>query len=120
MPESDFIAACSTSDIPLNGVKNVNMNGIEIAIFHTGEGFIAHSGVCKHNAFKLELCDVSGDTVTCPLHGWKYSISTGKGIKPSWTCLDTYPLQVREEVVWIKPITDELEPDDFDTTSYQW
>jgi|GEM_PF-168946 len=120
MPETDFIEACSVSDIPTNGVKNVNLKGVEIAIFNTKDGFIAHSGVCKHNAFKLELCDIEGDTLTCPLHGWKYRISTGKGIKPSWTCLDTYPLKVEGDKIQVQPIADESNKDDFDTSAFDW
>ena len=120
MSTPDFAFACPISDVPKKGAKNVNLNGQEITIFHTKDGFIAHSGVCKHNAFKLELCDISGDIVTCPLHGWKYSISTGRGIKPSWTCLDTYPLEVRDQEIWVQLIANEPDQDDIDTSSYQW
>lgn len=120
MPETDFSFACSISDIPQNGAKNVNLNGIEITVFHTKEGYIAHSGVCKHNAFKLELCEIYADIVRCPLHGWKYSISSGRGIKPSWTSLDTYPLEVRGQEVWVQLVADKSAGDDIDTSSYQW
>ncbi|MCF7824072.1 MAG: Rieske 2Fe-2S domain-containing protein [Candidatus Marinimicrobia bacterium] len=120
MPEHNFTSVCKTTDVPPNGVKNVNLNGLEIAIFNTKDGFIAHSGVCKHNAFKLELCEIAGDMITCPLHGWKYRISTGKGIKPSWTCLDTYPLKVIEGNILIKPLADESNKDTFDTSAYDW
>ncbi len=120
MPDDPFLLACSLADIPKEGAKNVNLDGAEITIFKTPEGFVARSGVCKHNAFKLELCDIMGDVITCPLHGWKYRISTGQGIKPSWTCLDSYPLELRGKEIWVKPIIDDTKQDEFDTTSYQW
>ena len=120
MPNPDFIFACPKSEVPQGTAKNVNMAGVEIAIFNTKDGFIAHSGVCKHNAFKLELCEISGDVVNCPLHGWKYRISTGKGIKPSWTGLENYPIEIRGDGLWVKPVADETNRDDFDTSSFQW
>ncbi len=120
MSELDFKLACKQSEIPRGSAKNVNLGGVEITIFHTENGLVARSGVCKHNAFKLELCEISGDIIRCPLHGWKYRISTGKGIKPSWTCLASFPLEIRGPEIWIKPVVDDPQQDDFDTSSYQW
>ena len=119
MPEVDFIYACEASDVPNNGALNVNLNGVEITIFHTPDRFIAHSGVCKHNGFKLELCEISRDTVTCPLHGWKYRISTGKGIKPSWTVLETYPVVMRAEQLWVQPVAEKSD-DECNTSAFNW
>ena len=120
MPEVDYVYACETSAVPENGALNVNLDGEEITIFHTSTGFIARSGLCKHNGFKLELCAITGDTVTCPLHGWKYSISTGKGIKPSYTRLETYPVAVRGEQLWVLPEAEKPAEDDYDTSAFDW
>ncbi len=120
MPELEYLLACAGSEISEGAAKNVNLAGVEITIFHTTEGFIARSGVCKHNAFKLELCDISGDIISCPLHGWQYRISTGKGIKPSWTCLESYSLELRGQEIWVQPVADDSNEDDYDTSSYQW
>ncbi len=120
MPDIEYRFACLAADVPENGAKNVNLNGIEITIFHTSNRFIARSGVCKHNGFKLELCERQGDSVTCPLHGWKYNITTGKGIKPSWTSLDSYPLAIKGEEIWIQPQAEATREDDFDTSAFDW
>lgn len=116
----DFVYACDAGDVPENGALNVNLDGVEITIFHTPERFIARSGVCKHNGFKLELCERTGDTVTCPLHGWKYSISSGKGIKPSYTRLETYPVAVRGDQLWVLPVAENDAENDFDTSAFDW
>lgn len=120
MSDSEFVFACSKQDVPVNGAKNVNLGGVELAIFHTPNGYVARSGVCKHNAFKLELCDVSGDIVSCPRHGWRYRISDGKGVKPTWTQLETYALEVRGQEIWVQTVADQSNTDDFDTSSYKW
>ena len=115
----DYIKVCMAGYIPRGEAKNVTVDGVEMAIFHTEEGFIAHSGYCKHNAFKLELCEITGDIVRCPRHHWKYRISTGEGIQPSWTSLENYPLELRGEEVWVKPKAEESEGN-IDTSSYNW
>jgi len=119
MPEVEYKYACEASDVPENGALNVNIDGVEITIFHTPDRFIARSGVCKHNGFKLELCEINGDAITCPLHGWKYRISTGKGIKPSWTVLETYPVVMRADQLWVQPVAEKAD-DEFDTSAFDW
>jgi nitrite reductase/ring-hydroxylating ferredoxin subunit len=115
----NYIKVCASKDIKLGDAKNVTVDGIEITIFHTEKGYIAHSGYCKHNAFKLELCEISGDIVRCPRHGWKYRISSGQGIKPSWTSLENYPVELRGEEIWVNPTAEESATD-FDTSAYDW
>ena len=120
MADGQFQRVCLRSDIPKSGTRNYVVDGQDIAIFDTPDGLVARSGVCKHNAFKLEMCDRHGDVIRCPLHGWEYRVSTGKGIKPSWTQLDCYPLEMRGEEVWVQLDTPEKPEPDYDTSSYQW
>lgn len=117
---SELQPVCKVSDIPKNGAKNINLDGVEIAIFKTAKGFVARSGVCKHNAFKLELCEISDDIVRCPLHGWTYRISSGKGIRPSWTCLEQYPLELRGDEIWVGAQSLDGDAEAFDTSAFQW
>jgi len=117
---SEFQLACQQKEVTDKHAKNVNLSGVEIAIFKTENGFVARSGVCKHNAFKLELCEIAGDVVRCPLHGWTYRISSGKGIKPSWTCLDQFPLELRGDEIWVRTESEPEETDGYDTSSYKW
>ena len=114
-----FVFACSTADIARGEARNLVVAGVEMTIFHTAQGFIAHSGYCKHNAFKLEHCEISGDIVRCPRHGWRYRISSGEGLAPNRTSLDNFPVEIRGDEVWINPEA-EQETDHFDTSSYQW
>jgi nitrite reductase/ring-hydroxylating ferredoxin subunit len=116
---AEFKKACLRADVKADHAKNVTLDGVEITIFQTPTGYVARSGVCKHNAFKLELCEISGDVVRCPLHGWTYRISNGKGIKPSWTTLDHFDLEVRGEEIWVKTEASKQD-EDFDTSSFQW
>ncbi len=92
----------------------------DIAIFHTADGYLVRSGLCKHNGFKLELCNWNGDVIQCPLHLWQYRLSTGKGIKPSYTQLEVYEVELRGEEIWVRPSEAGDDPDQYDTSGYQW
>jgi len=110
-----------TTEIPLGTARNFNLQGREIAIFHTKDGFLARSGTCRHQGFKFELCDIRGDEVRCPLHDWRYRISTGEGISPRWPRLARYPLRVEEGFIWVNLTgVEEPEPSDPELDRFQW
>ena len=116
---ADILYLCRREELPTQGAKNFVVDGRDVAVFNMAGEFVAHSGVCKHNGFKLEHCQVKGDTVTCPRHLWVYRISDGQGIKPTYTRLDNYRLELRDDEVWID-LEDAAPQDDFDTSAYQW
>jgi len=120
MPEDLFRKVCERKDIPKQGIRNFKLEGKEIAILDTPAGLVARSGVCKHNGFKLELCERKGDTIRCPRHGWEYRISDGSGIKPVWTQLNCYPVELRGAEIWVRLAPVEEDPPGYDTSTYKW
>ncbi len=50
-----------------------------IAVFVHDGRFTAISDVCNHKGGPLSEGRVQGEFVTCPWHGWEYSVVTGKG-----------------------------------------
>ena len=49
-----------------------------VALFHTENGFFALDGLCPHQSGPLGRGQLSGDTVTCPWHGWQFDVATGQ------------------------------------------
>lgn len=117
---AEFQRLCRVQDVPEKGVRNFNLNGEEVAVFHTPEAYLVRSGVCKHNGFKLELCDLKDDVIQCPLHLWQYRLSTGKGIRPSYTQLDLYEVELREDEIWVRRQQIEEGGEEYDTSGYKW
>lgn len=57
----------------------VKIDRHRIAVFlHEGR-FTAISDICNHKGGPLSEGRVRGEFVTCPWHGWEYSVRTGKG-----------------------------------------
>ena len=95
-----WIRITNAENIPLREGRSVRLGDDEIAIFNLGDRYVAVDNSCPHRGGPL--CDgiVSGDTVVCPLHGWKISLDTGDVLKPD-VCVkvNTYPVSVEDGIV---------------------
>jgi nitrite reductase (NADH) small subunit len=91
-------------DIPLREGRAVAVAGREIAIFNLGKGFLSVANRCPHRGGPLGDGMVSGTSVVCPLHAWKFSLETGKGqAAPSLgSCVETFPTRVEEGNVLVE------------------
>jgi nitrite reductase (NADH) small subunit len=97
-----WIRVTYADNIPVREGRSVRIGEDEIAIFNLGDRYVAVDNTCPHRGGPL--CDgiVSGDTVVCPLHGWKISLETGNVMKPE-ICVrvDTYPVSVEDGIIRI-------------------
>ena len=80
--ENNFQYVCDAERVPAGQSRAFSIDAqgskIEIALFNIGGTFYAISNVCIHQGGPLSKGTLEGDTVTCPWHGWKYSIKDGK------------------------------------------
>ena len=95
-----WIRITPAENIPVREGRSVQIGEDEIAIFNLGDRYLAIDNNCPHRGGPL--CDgiVSGETVVCPLHGWKISLETGEVLKPD-VCVrvGTYPVSVEDGVI---------------------
>lgn len=96
------IAYCR--DIPLREGRSVKVGNREMAIFNLGDRFFAVENRCPHKGGPLADGIVSGATIVCPLHSWKLSLETGKGvIGPSASsCVKTFRTRVEGYIVLVE------------------
>lgn len=96
------IAHCH--DIPLREGRSVKVGDHEIAIFNLGDRFLAVDNRCPHKGGPLADGIVSGTTVVCPLHAWKLSLESGKGIiGPSLSsCVNTFRTRVEGGIILLE------------------
>ncbi len=98
-----WIRITHADNIPPREGRSVRLGDDEIAIFNLGDRYVAVDNSCPHRGGPL--CDgiVSGDTVVCPLHGWKISLDTGDVLKPD-VCVKvgTYPVSVEDGILSVQ------------------
>jgi len=98
-----WVKVTQAGNIPLREGRSVRIGDNEIAIFNLGDRYVAVDNACPHRGGPLSDGIVSGDTVVCPLHGWKMSLETGTTVKPD-VCvrIQTYPVSVEDGVICVR------------------
>ena len=64
-------------DVPEGGSVVVEVNGKDVAVFRTAEGFFAVDDLCPHMGASLSGGYVEDGVVTCPWHYWRFRLSDG-------------------------------------------
>ena len=67
-------------------------------------------GMCSHEEYELDQGFRLGDTLTCTLHGSRFSLLTGEAIDPPAEMpLAIYPVRVTDGGVWLDFPSGEVE-----------
>jgi nitrite reductase/ring-hydroxylating ferredoxin subunit len=75
----------------------VDIEGLPVALANVDGTIYAFGDTCRHEGGPLSAGVLIGETVTCPWHGWTYSVRTGKSIVPPVGLrLPTYPVSVED------------------------
>ena len=75
-----FVDAAKVDEIPAGKRKHVEVNGKEILIANINGKFYALEDRCGHMNAPLSNGNLTGDVVTCPFHGAKFNVASGKKI----------------------------------------
>ena len=55
----------------------VTVDGVSVAVFRRGDRLCAIENVCPHAGASLADGVLDGDEVLCPLHGFRFNVTTG-------------------------------------------
>ncbi len=91
-----------TSDFREGEGKLFEANGKSIAVFKVKGKFYAVEEKCTHRGGPLHEGSLDGTTVTCPWHGSKFDIRTGKVMGgPATKDVPSYKVTVKGEDVLV-------------------
>ena len=108
--ETRWFRIASCEDFPLREGRAVEIASRQLAIFNLGDHFVAVENKCPHKNGPLADGIVSGTTVVCPLHAWKFDLIVGNSVNhaESGACLKLFPVRIEEGIVAVSlPITAE-------------
>ncbi len=100
---------CPSSEIQTGKSKSFSIKtnegkNVEIAVFNIGGVFYATSNICIHKGGPLSKGFLDADTVTCPWHGWKYSVKGGKSPHEGGDSVDTYGVKEIGNEIYVNSI----------------
>jgi PAS domain S-box-containing protein len=74
---AEWIKVADVADLSPAGGAVVDVGGQSVAVFSVGGELCAIDNTCPHQGGPLGEGTLEGDVVTCPWHGWSYSVRTG-------------------------------------------
>ena len=91
--EAIWKRVCETTAVPAQGLKEFAVDGINVLIANTADGFVAYQALCPHEAVPLEQGVQDGSVLTCLEHLWQFDLRTGAPMGDAEVGLTGYPLK---------------------------
>src|SRR5262249_25837514 len=92
----------SFSEIGVDGVLDVDVNGSPVALYRVSNEVFATSGICTHALALLSDGFVEDGRIECPLHQGQFDIRSGKALcAPAIEDLRTYAVKLEGDDVFI-------------------
>ena len=89
------VAVCQVDEVPLGLGRPFDVAGKRIALFRNRSGKVfGVDGICPHKNGPLADGMLAGDSVVCPLHGFKFDSENGGCDQPGVCSITTYPAEV--------------------------
>ncbi len=73
----------------------------EVLAFFQHDKLVVMSNVCLHKGGPLNEGQWDGSTVTCPWHGWRYEVATGKCLGKARCSLPAIAHKVEEGIIHV-------------------
>lgn len=104
-----WVRVARIADVPSDGGLAITHGDARIAVFRfaTRNEWWATDATCPHRreavlAHGLLGTDGATPKVACPLHKRTFALDSGTGLSDPSLCLRTYPVEARDDAVWVK------------------
>ena len=109
---STFRYLCTIEELPADKSRQFLVSNdkgakkIQIAVFNVDGKYYCISNKCQHQGGPLSkgILDEKKKVVTCPWHGWKYSIIDGKAPHEGGDSVDSYETKIIEDKLYVNSI----------------
>ena len=97
-----FVIVGKASDFAAGEGKMVVVGRRHVAVFRLDDGLHAIDNLCLHQAGPLCEGEIDGGVVTCPWHGWQFSVTTGRHCLAATISQRRYEVTVEGEDVFVE------------------
>jgi nitrite reductase/ring-hydroxylating ferredoxin subunit len=78
--QHQFIDTSDIKDVPSGNIKHVEIEENEILLANSDDKVYALCDRCSHMNAPLSMGTLNGKVVTCPMHGARFDVTTGKKV----------------------------------------
>ena len=98
---SNFVKVADLDELAEGKPRAVRVEGQSIALFKHNGSIYATDNQCPHMGYPLTRGRVRGGVLTCDWHGWSYDMGGGGCFTGGCDDLATFPVEVREDEIYI-------------------
>jgi nitrite reductase/ring-hydroxylating ferredoxin subunit len=91
--------AAALADLPEARAVGVEVDGQPVVIVRLGEVVHAMRNRCAHAGTRFDAVPAVNRTITCPMHGARFDLLTGRCVNAPYEDIPVYPTRVREGTV---------------------
>lgn len=92
----------SLEQLPVGAMRRVEVDDDDVLLVHLEDGVHAVSDTCTHARISLADGCLEGNIVTCPKHGGKFDVQSGKAVAfPAFTALKRYDVKVDGQDIFV-------------------
>ena len=93
---SEFEEIATFDELPPGGRKSVIIDEVPALLLRIGETYYAIEDVCTHDGQPLTNGPLVGCEITCPRHGARFDVRTGKALcMPATEPVQTFEIEIR-------------------------
>lgn len=98
-------------EIPANGRKSIFVDDVPVLLLRVGEDYFAIEDVCTHDGQPLTDGPVANGEITCPRHGARFDLRTGKPTcMPATEPVRTFTVRVEPDGIYVGPEAASAQP----------
>ncbi len=101
-PPDGFEVVLHKDALPDGQIIEVIMGGTSVAVARVDGVHYAIANTCAHAGGPLGDGKLAGSTVTCPYHGWKYDVTTGRCLTDTSASVKTFPVRIVGDAVCVQ------------------
>lgn len=98
----DFIEVAALDDLPEGERLFLEIDRLMIVVFNIAGEIFAIADVCSHDDGALGDGELAGYEITCPRHGARFNLRTGKALAlPAVIDIPAYPVKIIDQKLYI-------------------
>jgi nitrite reductase (NADH) small subunit len=97
-----FVSVCKRDEVAEGRGRPFEVDGLRIAVFRDAGEFHALLGRCPHANGSLGLGWIEEGEAVCPLHRWRFKLTTGRCTTVRGESVHRFRCEVRGDDVWVE------------------
>ncbi|MGA2385744.1 MAG: Rieske (2Fe-2S) protein [Candidatus Bathyarchaeia archaeon] len=102
MSRTNFLPSAKESELEEGMMKAVRLKGKPVLLLRVGGEVYGVSNLCPHAGCRFQGGILTGYTLMCPCHGWKFDVRNGEYLEIPQVKLECYRCKVENGRIYVE------------------